>query len=89
MLLFVTSIEFITVLSLQLVSLRFQSPGTSSQISVALPRQLPHVVLCVLGYTALLRMIRAVLGSGCCLSLLCDLFKIDLLKLDDLLGVLC
>ena len=31
---------------------------------------------------------RVVLGSRCCLTLLCDLFKIDLLKLDDLLSVL-
>ena len=60
---------------------------TSSQVSVALPRQLLHVVLCVLGYTTLLRTMRVVLGLRCCLSLLCDLFKIDLLKLDDLLSV--
>ena len=45
--------------------------------------------MCVLGYTALFRKIRVVLGLRCCLSLLCDLFNIDLLKLDDLLGVLC
>ena len=67
-------------------------PWTSSQVSVALPQQLLYVVLCDLGYTALLRKIRkigVVLGLRCCLSLLCDLFKIDLLKLDDLLGVLC
>ena len=76
-------------LSLQLVSFRLESPGTSSQVSVALPRQLLHVVLCVLGYTTLLRKIRVVLGYIASLSLLCDLFKIDLLKLDDLLGVLC
>ena len=64
-------------LSLQLVSFRLESPRTSSQhVSVALPRQLLYVVLCVLGYTA-------------SLSLLCDLFKIDSLKLDDLLSVIC
>ena len=42
-------------LSLQLVSLRLECPGTSSQVSVALPRQLLRVVLCVLGYTTPLR----------------------------------
>ena len=76
-------------LSLQLASFRLESPRTSSQVSVALPRQLLlYVVLCVLGYTTLLRKIRVVLGYIASLSLLCDLFKIDLLKLDDLLGVL-
>ena len=48
-----------------------------------------YVVLRALGYTTLLRKIRVVLGYIASLSLLCDLFKIDLLKLDDLLGVLC
>ena len=76
-------------LSLQLVSLRLESPVTSSQVSVALPKQILHVVLCVLGYTTLLLKNRVVLGLRCCLSLLCDLFKIDLLKLDDLLAILC
>ena len=75
--------------SLQLVSLRLESPRTSSRVSIALPRQLLHVVLCVLGYITLLRKIRVVLSLRCCLSLLCDLFEIDLVKLDDLLGVLC
>ena len=55
-------------------------PKTSSQVSVALPQQLLYVVLCVLGSTTLLRKIRVVLGLRCCLSLLCDLFKIDMLK---------
>ena len=71
--------------SLQLVSLRLEYPTTSSQIVVAPPRQHLHVVLCVLGYTALLRKIRVVLGFRCCLSLFCDMFTFDLLKLDDLL----
>ena len=52
-------------------------------------QQLPHVVLCVLGYITLLRKIRVVLGLRCCLSLLGDLFMIDSLKLDDLLSVIC
>ena len=64
-------------------------PKTSSQVSVALPQQLLYVVLCVLGYTTLLRKIRVVLGYIASLSLLCDLFKIDLLKKDDFLGVFC
>ena len=51
----------------------FGPPGTSSQVSVALPQQVLYVVLCVLGYTTLLRKIRVVLGLRCCLSLLCDL----------------
>ena len=76
-------------LSLQLVSLGLESPGTSSQVSVALPRQVLYVVLRVPGYTTLLRKIRVVLGYIASLSLLCDLFKIDLLKIDDLFGVLC
>ena len=50
-------------------------------MSVALPRQLLYVELCVLGYTTLLRKIRVVLGYIASLSLLCDLFKFDLLKL--------
>ena len=75
-------------LSLQLISLRLESPRTSSQVSVALPRQLLHVVLCVLGYTTLLCEIRVVLGYIARLSLLCDLVNIDSLKLDDLLSVL-
>ena len=58
-------------------------PKTSSQVSVALPQQPLYLVLCVLEYTTLLRKIRVVLGLRCCLSLLCDLFKIDLLTLDD------
>ena len=58
---------------MQLVSFRLESPGTSSQISVALPRQLFYVVPCVL--TTLLRKIRVVLGYIASLSLLCDLFK--------------
>ena len=74
-------------LCLQLVSLRLESPGTSSQVSVALPQQLLHVVLCVRGYTTLLRKIRVVLGYIASLSLLCDLFKIDSLKLGGLLSV--
>ena len=45
-------------------------------------------MLCVFGYTTLLRKIRVVLGYIASLSLLCELFKIDSLKLDDLLGVL-
>ena len=89
MLLLVTSSEFFTVRTLFLFSLRLESSRTSSQVSVALPRQLLHVVLRVIGYTTRLRKIRVVLGLRCCLSLLCDLFKIDLLELDDLLGVLC
>ena len=87
MLLFVTSNEFFTSepcsLSLQLVSLRLESPGTSSQVSVALPRQLLHVVLCVLGDTTLLRKIRVLLGYIASLSLLRP-FQIDSLKLDEL-----
>ena len=75
-------------LSLQLVSLRLESPETSSQVSVALPRQLLYVVLCVLGYTTRLRKFRVVLGYIANLSLLCDMLKIDLLKVDELLGVL-
>ena len=53
------------------------------------PRQLLYVVLCVLGYTTLLHKIRVVPGYIASLSLLCDLFKIELLKLDALLRVLC
>ena len=75
-------------LSLQLVSLRIESPGTSSQVSVALPRQPLYVVPCVLGYTTLLRKIRVVLGYIANLSLVCDLFMIDSLKLDDVLSAL-
>ena len=56
---------------------------------VVLPQQLLYVVLCVLVYTSLLRKIRVVLEYIAGLSLLCDLFKIDSLKLDDLLSVLC
>ena len=76
-------------LSLHLVSFPLESLGTSSQVSVAHPRQQLYVVLSVLGYTTLLHKIRVILGYIASLSLLCDLFKIDLLKLDDLLVVLC
>ena len=75
--------------SLQLVSLRLEPPGTSSQVSVVLHSNFFTFVLCALGDTTLLRKIRVVLGLRCCLSLLCDVFKIDLLKLDELLSVLC
>ena len=46
-------------------------------------------MLCVLAHITLFRKIRVVLGLRCCLSLLGDLFIIDSLQLDDLLGVLC
>ena len=46
-------------------------------------------MLRVLDYSTLLRKIRVVLGYIASLPLLRDLFEIDLLKLDDLLGVLC
>ena len=83
--------------SLQLVSLRLESrlrpllrpPRTSSRVSFALPQQQLYIVLCVLGHIPLLRKIRVVLGLRCCLSLLCGLFEVDLLKLDDLLSVRC
>ena len=58
-------------LSLQRDSLRLESPGTSSPVSVALPQQPLHVVQRVLGYTTLLRKIRVVLGYIAGRSLLC------------------
>ena len=93
MLLFVTSSEFFTVWTLFFISATcFFSTWISVDFFTSFccsSQQLLYVVLCVLRYTTLLRTIRVVLGLRCCLSLLCDLFEIDLLNLDDFLSVLC
>ena len=76
-------------LSLQLVSLPFEAQGTSSQVSVVLHSN--YFTLCYVFLDTPLCIAHFVtfLATSQSLSLLCDLFEIDMLKFDDLLSVLC
>ena len=76
-------------LSLQRVSLRLESQRLLHKFLLLFHGNYFTLCCVFLDTPTLLRKIRVVLGLRCCLSLLCDLFKIDLLKLDDNLGVHC